>query len=895
MKIGNDKTSAIAITILLTLSMAAAMMLVPSTSAHSPGWQIATWSYINVAPNPVGVGQSCSVEMWVDKITPSAGGSESSAATSKTTYGDLLGNFTVTVTTPAATTTTLGPYTAYPTAGYATYYTPATVGNYTFVFHFGGTLLEGKNPPPSGQVNPAYIGDYYEPSVSQPFVLTVTSTQLQPYPYNPLPTSYWARPICGSGDLGWNVISGNVLGWTGGYSATGDFDFDSFNPYTYVPQTAHVLWTKSETNGGLIGGEMGNTESGSSYFADDFSDAKFSAIIINGVLYYTNWPLSYDDPVGWSAVNLNTGQTIWGIGSSIPSPAHTSGSYSNDAVLRNGQTDIWTTDSCFGGEAYLWATTGTTYMCYDAVTGEWLLNITSVTLGTLVEDTHGDICDYYINATSHTLNLWNSTDAIINYQFINTAGYPNVVIHLTQTNMVPIGVNIPFKDGIEWAAPIPTTYAGNAISLAIGKVDLGIYAGDNPSTPVVLASSTDPINVEGTVSGWRIEAGFNALTGAELWITNRTLVTWGNTGFATACYNGIYAEVCQETGQWWMYSSVTGTLLWGPVVSPVWLAWDSEDATSGNIAYGLLITCGLGGDVTAFNATNGAVVWTWKTPPSGLEAVYGDWDLWSGTGSTRWSIAGTGDSGAIFVASGHEYNVPQFQGAQQYVINATTGKLMWSDLGYYVSAAAAISDGICVNFNTYMCQIWAWGQGPSSTTVTAPDVGVTTATPVTLRGTVLDISAGTKQNTQAMMFPNGVPCVSDASQEGFMDYLYEGQLLPSNTTGVPVTLSVIDPNGNYRVIGNTTTDPSTGMFTYTWTPDITGAYTVIATFAGSGAYYGSSATSSFYASAPAPTASPYPTISLSPTGVAIADATVAIIVVIIIIGVLIILLQRRKP
>ena len=70
--------------------------------------------------------------------------------------------------------------------------------------------------------------------------------------------------------------------------------------------------------------------------------------------------------------------------------------------------------------------------------------------------------------------------------------------------------------------------------------------------------------------------------------------------------------------------------------------------------------------------------------------------------------------------------------------------------------------------------------------------------------------------------------------------------MPTNTTGVPITLSVLDANGNYRQIGMTTSDGS-GMFSYTWTPDIAGDYTVVATFAGSESYYPSSAETSFHA------------------------------------------------
>ena len=68
-----------------------------------------------------------------------------------------------------------------------------------------------------------------------------------------------------------------------------------------------------------------------------------------------------------------------------------------------------------------------------------------------------------------------------------------------------------------------------------------------------------------------------------------------------------------------------------------------------------------------------------------------------------------------------------------------------------------------------------------------------------------------------------------------MGYVYMQQAMPSDTTGVPVTLSVVDANGNYRVIGQTTTD-SSGMFTYAWAPDIPGTYAVMATFEGSNGY-----------------------------------------------------------
>ena len=88
-----------------------------------------------------------------------------------------------------------------------------------------------------------------------------------------------------------------------------------------------------------------------------------------------------------------------------------------------------------------------------------------------------------------------------------------------------------------------------------------------------------------------------------------------------------------------------------------------------------------------------------------------------------------------------------------------------------------------------------------------------------------------------------------------MEYVYQQQPAPANTTGVQVTLSVIDANNNFRTIGTTTSD-ALGTYAYTWTPDIPGAYAVIASFGGSNSYYGSSASTHFFASSPTATHEP---------------------------------------
>jgi hypothetical protein len=111
-----------------------------------------------------------------------------------------------------------------------------------------------------------------------------------------------------------------------------------------------------------------------------------------------------------------------------------------------------------------------------------------------------------------------------------------------------------------------------------------------------------------------------------------------------------------------------------------------------------------------------------------------------------------------------------------------------------------------------------------------------------------------------------------------------------------VQLAVLDSNGNHYPIGYATTDES-GTYSLTWTPNITGNYTVFASFAGTNGYWPSSAETHVYAGAPAATTAPTATpLSGLSTQSALEYGVAAIIIVIIIIGaVLAILVTRKRP
>jgi hypothetical protein len=243
------------------------------------------------------------------------------------------------------------------------------------------------------------------------------------------------------------------------------------------------------------------------------------------------------------------------------------------------------------------------------------------------------------------------------------------------------------------------------------------------------------------------------------------------------------------------------------------------------------------------------------------------------------------------VRAGHDYTPPVFKGAKLYCINATTGEEIWSSLSFDIVSSPACADGIMLWFNGYDNQIYAYGKGQSATTVTAPDTAITLGQSVVIKGTVTDQSPG---QTCLGIPAAGTPAIADDSMSAWMEYLYQQQPMPTDATGVTVTLDVIDANGNFRSIGTATTDAS-GMFKKMWQPDIPGEYTLIATFQGSESYYASYAETAFgvtEAPAASPTPTPTPAADLTPTIVATGIGTgIAIIIAIAIVGLMIL---RKK-
>jgi outer membrane protein assembly factor BamB len=362
----------------------------------------------------------------------------------------------------------------------------------------------------------------------------------------------------------------------------------------------------------------------------------------------------------------------------------------------------------------------------------------------------------------------------------------------------------------------------------------------------------------------------------------------------------VFTFSYEETMQWVGYSLDDGSLLWGP--TPSQGAWDyygnpGVSQLPGVIAYGNLYDSSFGGVLYCYDDLTGDLKWTYGNGPPGSDnSTFAGLSVFYGVYPTQiQSIS----NGVVYTAT-DEHTVPNpiYKGATYRAINATDGTEIWKLSGYpsewaTAGSAWATADGYLTCMNGYDQQIYCIGRGPSATTVSAPDVAAAFGTPVVIKGSVVDIAAGTKQDQQAADFPNGVPCASDASMMDWMGYVYQQKPCPINFTGVPVTVSVLDSNGNSYTIGTAMTDGS-GTFRLTYTPTIAGNFTVYASFDGTNGYWPSSAEDGFTVMQE-PTATPAPT----PQPASLADIyflpmSIVILIAIIVVGIAMVLMFRRR-
>jgi hypothetical protein len=953
-----SKTMAILIALLLTVSMTASITLIPNASAHTPAWKIPTYAYISAEPNTIGVGQTVEVYIWVDSVYGAAGGTSATVGTTGATASAALTsnnyrfqNYKLTITAPDGTVSTqTWAIVADPTSNQYTDFTPTQVGTYNLTFTYPGQVYGAGGNGYSGSI---LINDTYLPSSAS----TTLIVQQTPIPAavtsEPLPTNFWTRPIYGE-NTNWYTISSNWLGsgspQIAGYTSSSVYHGDAIGPLT-----AHVMWTLPLSQGGVVGGNEYTTAQGVGYFEGSCYIGRFSSpIIVDGLLYYkgvVGFTGGSSGPL--NCVNLQTGQLVW---SSNTIPAI---SFAYIYNLWNGEQhgaflpilftanfaqafDGWTGTALFNVTGVpsgttvpgpsseqlrlVFANAGTNanpqwYLSEWNSSKIWQYDVSPYTSGgslspSLINATNGALVTYPITITGATASLPPAGP-----------GIPSVTITVPYGSSITVNANIPINSStvyptntmaqttydwnisLPWlnTMPLQPTYnsaTGLFAMPAAGSNPVSVVAADygdvmlcrNGSLPSGFAStSSGASSTPYTLFAVNLNATRGPI-GSILWMQNYNPPA----GNLTISVQGVdwqtrtFVEYYEETMQFVGFSLTTGAQIWGPTAPMVALQYyESGYGILGAMAYGNYYCDNMGGVCYCYNDLTGALSWTYGNGGAGnstmsLSSPYGEYSTYVGP---------IGGNGVVYLMSNeHTVTDPIYKGALVRAINATTGQEIWTLSCYGSMATPAIADGFATFLNGYDMQIYTVGQGPSATTVQAPQSVVTAGNNVVIQGTVMDTSAGTKQTAQAADFPNGVPCSSDASMTTWMGYVYQQQAEPTNFTGVTVSIDATDPNGNFITLGTATTD-SNGFYYYTWTaPSVPGSYLVTASFAGTNGYWPSSAQTAMTVQN-APSAATVPTAT--PTSVADMYFVPAIaglfVLIIIVLAAVILLMLRKRP
>jgi hypothetical protein len=806
------------ITILITLLLASSTLVATTFCALPPaGTEIPTYSNITIGPNPVGVNQEVTINLFNAVPTLS---SES-----------YIG-MTVKVTDPSGQTRTLGPYDSDTTGGTFDTFTPDRVGIWEFQMFYPGQTLSG--------------GQIQLPGQSEVFQLTVQEDPVgrENYPTPPGPENYWETPVNAMNAGTWYEHMGEWWGLSGiTFEQTGsNYNNGNYNPYTDSVYSGHILWTKPWGAGGVAGGESGNDQITGHFWTTRQYQPQYAPIILEGIMYSVLWTTSQRSAAhnGIIATDLFNGETLWTI--------------DTDEELRVGWSPTWHNLNEYGTLGPYLITTGThegvtssgtAYHIYDATTGKYMASIVNGQSLTLVIDDDRDLVGFYQQVSGSERNLvrWDMTECV----GMTTNGEPAFGWGLTQ------GSQYQFSNGIVFSEPMANFADIDGVtdaSLLSGGGFMGqsfTISGVTNDEVVFTGGYTLGQGVGGETNGWLTVATMDKNTGEQLWARNITYAESETflpfTRTEIGMQDGLWINANMENFIVEAWDTRTGVKAWTSELTgdngaePHY--FDAFNLRWSPGPEGASFFRGYGGDIWCIEHADGNVRWYTNTTklvgPPGAESPYNVWLLWVFECDCI-------TNNVAYFPIGHEYNPPLFPGAQMLAVNVTDGSLVWSELGMYIRSTSCAYD-ILLSLNAYDNQIYAWGKGASAMSVAASPKVTVNGGSVIIEGSVTDISAGTNRDDVAANFPNGVPCVSDASMSKWMEYVYMQQAKPTEVEGVEVFIKIQDPNGDWY--SATVTTDENGMFSHMWTPSIDGEYKVTAMFEGSNSYWPSEAVTTF--------------------------------------------------
>ena len=802
-------------------------------------------AYLSFRPNLVGIGQPVLVNLWT---TPAPGA------------GRYFLDYKVTITKPDATKEEykMNSYVADGTAWFE--YVPDQTGTYKLKFEFPGTYFPTGN---YSLTSGAYMATtsyqayttsaYYQPASTAEQTLTVQEGLVYSWPASPLPTDYWTRPVAFENREWWSILGdypwvgpGGGAMWNQLYPNTNPYwnGGQYFVPWVQGPTSPHVVWKRQ----GDIGGLAGAGYKQENYIWPNTGFGNEPSIIFQGRCYQTvtkvkpvtvNGSTSNIAVNTWQCYDLRTGEIYWEQ-TGVPAP--------NNIEYAYGSMPVPGVTPKLNSPPNLVYIGGGRLIKYHTFTGAIVLNVSIAPLSSST---------YYMNGYALGVqNLGNSIPATQRYRLINWTTY---------------GSDANF-----------TTRVLSNISYAISNVPTTTDYG------VGIAATISGITVGGAYVGQNVTA-VSLITGKVLWsVTNDEPVYSGSSNVAD---HGKVAMLSAR-GFYLGYDLNTGKLVWQtdtmdyPWDEPGWGTYGSTSA------YGLFYREAYSG-VYAFSWETGKIMWKYEAPA--VTPFESDFTDSNGSSVYPFNAPALVADGKMYIYNAeHSPDSPQHRGWATHCINATTGEFIWKVMiaggGWFggSSAELAVADGYLSLGGSDGIQ-YIFGRGKTATTVTASPKTVSNGAQILIEGTVLDQSPA-----QA-----GTPCVSKDSMATQMEYLHKqmpiGGVWGNTTiTGVPVTLTALDSNGNIVDIGKVTTNGYYGTFSLAWTPPQEGTYEIMASFAADDSYGSSQAATSIAVSA-APAASTTPTqtpLTMPPFEIYTIGAAIAVIIAVAIVGLLIL---RKHP
>ena len=172
-----------------------------------------------------------------------------------------------------------------------------------------------------------------------------------------------------------------------------------------------------------------------------------------------------------------------------------------------------------------------------------------------------------------------------------------------------------------------------------------------------------------------------------------------------------------------LFQKATTMVRYGYSLDSMTQVWESEPEVQfqyygmgQNYYDGKLYSAGYGGKITAYDIKTGEIIWTYEPTSIGTESAYGGYYP---TGVVMIS------NGKLYTVSGeHSPTQPLFRGPNLRCINTTDGSEIWKILGFFGGMSPTednilMADNVLVGLNMFDGQLYAFGRGPSETTLTA--------------------------------------------------------------------------------------------------------------------------------------------------------------------------------